>query len=107
MERQIDENRPRHSSRGAKGQIAGSGRIVGKPEVTGDFPAAGASVPVESVCSGVPLKLNGVHNAAFSSSLFLVGITLTRILFWSIRATVNITVRSPRSGTSYKHISPL
>ena len=57
--------------------------------------------------SGVPLKLSGAHNAAFSSSLFLVGITLTRILFWSIRATINITVRSPRSGISSMNIRPL
>jgi len=38
--------------------------------------------------------------------LFLLGITLTRILFWSIRATVNITIRSPRSGISSTNIRP-
>ena len=59
-----------------------------------------------STSYGVPLKLSGAHNAAFSSSLFLVGITLTRILSWSIRATVNITVRSPRSGISSMNIRP-
>jgi hypothetical protein len=39
--------------------------------------------------------------------LSISGITLMRTLFWSLRATVNIPVRSPRSGISSMNIRPL
>jgi hypothetical protein len=77
-----------------------------EPQIFLDLPHPRFLAILPSTSSGVPLKLSGAHNAAFSSSLFLVGITLTRVLSLSIRATVNITVRSPRSSISSMNIRP-